>query len=176
MCLKPRDADSLELTLEKLAVDPTTLASTTEIETTVSPVFEVETIELEAETLWPTIFVPATELIAPTLETTADVETKVETMVDVEATELETQTLSPTLEVPATEVIAPTLETTDDVETMVEIFLPLHDGFERPINRPINEALQEICYSGSLQRHTLKNVLLYFSELLCSFFERDFRG
>lgn len=43
---------------------------------------------------------------------------------------------------------------------LIEIDLYLHDGTERPINRPLTQTLQKIFYSGKQKRHTVKNILL----------------
>jgi len=57
------------------------------------------------------------------------------------------------------------LETAAEVEAIATenmelIQLFLHDGTERPINRPLNNEIQKIFYSGKQKQHTVKNLLL----------------
>ena len=58
------------------------------------------------------------------------------------------------------ELESETLKTNHEVETLIDIELYLHDGFERPINRPLNNAIQKMFYSGKRKQHTLKNILV----------------
>jgi len=74
---------------------------------------------------------------------------------------MEAEVLETTVE--TTEMEAEALETDAEVEAienMEIIQLFLHDGTERPINRPIYNEIQKIFYSGKQKRHTVKNVLL----------------
>lgn len=90
-------------------------------------------------------------------ESVIEVETKniADTIVpivkNVETIKTEVDTIESTTEVEAIET---------EAETLVEIDLYLHDGTERPINRPLDEELQKIYYSGKRKQHTVKNVVL----------------
>jgi hypothetical protein len=134
--LPTRDADSLEKKLNKLAEETATIEA------------EIEATSIEEETLETTVEVEVTSIEEETLETT-----------EVEATSIEEETLETTVEVEATSIESDTFDpTNNEVETMIDIDLYLHDGFERPINRPLNETIQKIFYSGKRKQHTLKNV------------------
>ena len=50
-------------------------------------------------------------------------------------------------------------EATDKNNTKIDIDLYFQDGSERPINRPLDDAIQKIFYSGKQKQHTVKNIL-----------------
>ena len=73
--------------------------------------------------------------------------------------ELKAETFEPIYEVEAIELEAETFEQITE-ENMILIKMFLHDGTERPINRPLHNEVQKIYYSGKQKRHTMKNILL----------------
>jgi len=108
-------------------------------------------------------------------ETTPETETvlestvleSLETTANIEVIELPKESLSleMTAEVDANEMEVKALEIAVEVETIADanmelLQLFLHDGTERPINRPLYDAIQKFYYSGKQKQHTLKNILL----------------
>ena len=167
------EAEVLETTagVEAMELEAEVLETIAEVE---AIEMEAEVLEItaeveamEAEILETTAEVEAMELEAEVLETTAEVEViemeVLETTVEVEAMELEAEVLKTTAEVE--EMEAEILGTAAEVEAIATenmelIQLFLHDGTERPINRPLHNEIQKIFYSGKQKRHTVKNLLL----------------
>jgi len=174
--LPARDTDSLKLHFDNLAEETTPEVEVIELEAeSLETTGDVEVIELEAESL------KTTELESTVLETTGDVEvieleaeslettelesTVLETTGDVEVLELKSEIQEITAKIDVNEKEVKALETAVEVETIADanmelIQLFLHDGTERPINRPLDDATQENYYSGKQKQHTLKNILL----------------
>jgi len=103
------------------------------------------------------MFIEVIELPKESLETTA--------VVEVIELPKESLSLEMTAEVDANEIEIKALEIAVEVETIADanmelIQLFLHDGTERPINRPLYDAIQKFYYSGKQKQHTLKNILL----------------
>ncbi len=128
--LPARDAKGLEKKIEKL-----TEATSEEAE------LETETLseEVDAEITSAETTLNEAQLDTETLSEEVNAETTLE------EAELETETLSESEEVES---------------DLIEIELYLHDGTERPINRPLNQEIQKLYYSGKKKHHTVKNNLL----------------
>ena len=72
------------------------------------------------------------------------------------------QTLAALGELPArqAEELGPALEPAQLEADEVEVMVFFHDGTERPIVRPKDQAVQRLYYSGKKRQHTLKNIVL----------------
>ena len=151
--LPARDADSLEKNLNKLKEETTERIEieATEPETkSIEQIAKVETVDYETESPE-----PITEVKTIKTETKS-----IEPIAKVETVEYETKSPEPITEVKTIKPETKTNEPMVGIEDMEIITMFLHDGTERPINRPIHQAIQEIFYSGRKKQHTLKNILL----------------
>ena len=127
--LPARDAKSLELIFEKLKSEAETTSEETKLETeTLSSGVDIKTKTTSEEA----------ELETEILSSGVDIKTKTTS----EEAELKTETLSEKVDVEA-ETLSSGVES-----DLIEIELYLHDGTERPINRPLNQEIQKLYYSG----------------------------